>query len=170
MNKIVLPVVITQAQLKMREDKELLTYFYSQLKKLSTMTERKEILKYVHAEIDKNLSEEVKEATCRKGCHFCCYHPISIAIPEEENILQFKKYLNESSLACKFLRDGECSIYENRPLICRLTHVKTPAENCQKDNQKIPIEHLPVYKAALVAAAFYNAFPETKLLNDAMSV
>ncbi len=43
---------------------------------------------------------------------------------------------------CGFLENGECGIYENRPLICREYVVSSPAEHCATFNLEAitPIE------------------------------
>lgn len=35
-------------------------------------------------------------------------------------------------IACPFLDDESCGIYEHRPAVCRQYHVTSPAENCQR--------------------------------------
>ncbi len=56
------------------------------------------------------------------------------------------EYINER-IACPFLENESCSIYENRPLICREYLVTSPAENCanpRPDNtEKIPLSGSP---------------------------
>jgi Fe-S-cluster containining protein len=53
----------------------------------------------------------------------------------------------EQRVACPFLEAESCSIYEDRPLICREYLVTSPAENCanpRPDNtEKIPISGRP---------------------------
>lgn len=35
-------------------------------------------------------------------------------------------------IACPFLEDESCSIYAERPMVCRVHHVTSPAENCSR--------------------------------------
>lgn len=60
----------------------------------------------------------------------------------KEFVALMSEYINER-VACPFLEAESCSIYEDRPLICREYLVTSPAENCSNprpDNTaKIPI-------------------------------
>lgn len=53
----------------------------------------------------------------------------------------------EQGVACPFLEDESCSIYDDRPLVCREYLVTSPAENCARptpDNtEKLPISGSP---------------------------
>ncbi len=61
------------------------------------------------------------------------------------------EYYNQG-VPCPFLENKSCSIYENRPLICREYAVTSPAENCAQptlDNiEKInlPVRLAPLYR------------------------
>ena len=66
--------------------------------------------------------------------------------------------------ACVYLKEGKCSVYDKRPLICRLTHVSSKSENCHFENNQNPIQHLPVTQAALVVGAFYMAHPDVEIM------
>lgn len=85
-----------------------------------------------------------EEISCKKGCSFCCHDEINITdweairilnhIEEYKPDLELLKKQNEAEdfrklpwvdQKCSLLnKDGTCSIYENRPLICR-THNST---------------------------------------------
>lgn len=70
---------------------------------------------------------------CKAGCFKCCMTDISVFEIEADRITDWFSALNESSKvdllkkwngpvekgACTFLYEGQCSIYEARPLICR---------------------------------------------------
>lgn len=70
---------------------------------------------------------------CKAGCSKCCMTDISVFEIEADRITDWFSALNESSKvelitkwkepvekeACTFLYQGQCSIYEARPLICR---------------------------------------------------
>ncbi len=84
---------------------------------------------------------------CQSGCDYCCYPPVSAAVPEVANIVAYiqsqlsqaeQNRLTEkvtqvysqvdpmsgpqraaSNIACPYLNEGKCSIYPVRPLSCR---------------------------------------------------
>lgn len=80
-------------------------------------------------------------AACTRGCNHCCHVAVAVFESEAKSIAQELKvelarhpadhngvHPTKEEFAqdfgyhrpCVFLRDGECSIYENRPLACRL--------------------------------------------------
>ena len=70
--------------------------------------------------------------------------------PREEVAPEFVSVLGEyiaQGVACPFLEQESCSIYEDRPLICREYLVTSPAENCsapRPDNtDKVPMAGSP---------------------------
>jgi Fe-S-cluster containining protein len=93
----------------------------------------------------------VAQVQCGKQeCSFCCHDQIMLSTQEAEyikknatyeinqellekqrNALDFKK-LSFADRACIFLKEGKCSIYEHRPLICKSHNVKkgTNPNNC----------------------------------------
>jgi Fe-S-cluster containining protein len=76
------------------------------------------------------------EVVCDKGCSYCCHIPAMIHRTEAEAIAKLtgrkltipKKYVLEPNKAyngkpCPMLKDGACSIYEHRPMTCRVHHM-----------------------------------------------
>jgi Fe-S-cluster containining protein len=53
--------------------------------------------------------------------------PVSLGDPERQTLAV--DYFHQQ-IACPFLEDESCSIYADRPLVCREYLVTTPAENC----------------------------------------
>ena len=87
---------------------------------------------------------KLPEATaCGQGCSFCCHDRILITPPEVDFIKtqkyefnQERKKLQEESdfwslkfadRACIFLKEGKCTIYSTRPLVCRNFNVAASA-------------------------------------------
>lgn len=86
------------------------------------------------AEFEENLSPTQREKTnCKKGCSQCCMVSLSIFQVEADNIRSWFQNLSlerksaiksawkkeSTPMACSFLKDDACTIYEARPLICR---------------------------------------------------
>ncbi len=84
-------------------------------------------------------------AACTDGCSGCCYQPVALTLQEAEVIaretgaqLQMPaSWSTEAAMQyvgqpCPFLRDGRCSIYRQRPMVCRLIFsMDTDALLCQ---------------------------------------
>lgn len=88
-------------------------------------------------EISQRISDIGSPITaCGSGCNYCCYQAVSVSELEVRAISKLtgrkytkpkntsvhedrKKYLG---VPCTFLDKGRCSVYEERPLICR-THL-----------------------------------------------
>lgn len=107
---------------------------------------------------------------CEKGCSYCCYQPATIFPFEAIRIARvLKTSLSEKQLeslkekmkirvndfkgssvrkninnktACPLLSNNQCSVYDNRPLTCRMAHsfsVKKCRLSFQKDRTKVEI-------------------------------
>lgn len=173
-----LPKVIRDAQLLARTNPELKILLYDTLKALSARRPA-EKLKWLREEIDLAIAENSNETKCAKGCHHCCYHPITLSQEEFRSIedtpissdrlnAQVSHFCADHPIsyqdrACIYLKEGQCSIYEDRPLICRLTHVSSTPQNCHLEDGEA-ITHLPVTKAALMAGAYYMLHNDLDLI------
>lgn len=74
----------------------------------------------------KQIYDSLPTFTCREGCSWCCGN-VPIAPIEILNIAKFIKankvrirIPTMAHLSCAFMIRGRCSIYEVRPLYCRL--------------------------------------------------
>lgn len=132
-------------------------------------------------ESENHLTEKIK---CSKGCSYCCYAQVSVTPVEAILIGNYlkssfslsrmdrmlKHIRHNMSLTegksfeervkiweqtpCIFLDDGICSIYEQRPLICREWH-SLSVEQCKKAfeslDQEAEIESFP-YRSIILAS------------------
>lgn len=62
------------------------------------------------------LYDKIPASVCKKGCFDCCGNVVQFA-PEE--LSRAGEYALKNG-KCVFLTDKGCSIYENRPFVCRL--------------------------------------------------
>jgi len=68
----------------------------------------------------KELYKKIPNFECTKGCSECC--GIVPIVPQEAKNLNLKNtnVLPFTGLTCKYSSKNGCTVYENRPLLCRL--------------------------------------------------
>lgn len=82
---------------------------------------------------------KIPGSRCVEGCNECC-GPIYVSKTELANLGgPIKKYLDKefktAPEGCHYLVDGQCSVYENRPFICRIFGVAPETEGLLKCNK-----------------------------------
>lgn len=131
--------------------------FLSDIKKNEGATEA---YKVARNQVDGILiqSKLFEHATCSFGCSFCCHDTIYMSadegdyikevvtkkgvIPNAERIVKQKSFneLKWADKACPLLQDEDenghrlCSIYEERPLICRTHNSSEDPQKCNKED------------------------------------
>lgn len=103
-------------------------------------------------------------AACKSGCSACCHMATMVALPEAQLMAEsigvkmrmpvkwmpspfdddatekrdeFAASFHDTPRACPFLIDRKCSIYEHRPLACRIhLNMAANAEPCQMDQAR----------------------------------
>jgi Fe-S-cluster containining protein len=138
---------------------ELKSHVVSLPQRITKMNVRKEIkLKEVLNTADRIMDHAQKFAACRTGCGHCCYVSVPITdfeakwIGERINTTpapikqSIRRNLTEVSgkTPCHFLKDNACSIYEFRPLTCRI-HMNFDIDNhwCRHENVNHPDAAIP---------------------------
>lgn len=95
---------------------------------------REDKIKALYKIADKIGAATKQYAACRQGCSHCCHIPVAVTQTEANMIgreigrpaLQVHKAPSPSAdgygyhRPCTFLIQGSCSIYEHRPLACRV--------------------------------------------------
>ena len=124
---------------------------------------RKQADKYTHAEIMALIYKQVdyttgspemqEQISCGRGCSACCNREVLMSKFEAEHLKHMiagsvkpnqerldqqagKDYqgLKWAQRACSLLDDqGNCTIYENRPIFCRTHNSTEDPKNCQED-------------------------------------
>lgn len=77
------------------------------------MSSKKDSLEKLHA-----IYKQIPTVKCKEGCSECC--GIVPFLDIEWNKLDNPKKPWFTGTTCNFLKDGKCSIYDNRPFMCRL--------------------------------------------------
>lgn len=109
--------------------------------------------------------------SCKKGCSFCCSQRVCVGIEEVKDVLDvpvdeeklklqaswsekdWSKNLKNSS--CVFLSDqGECKIYDKRPLVCRTVMSTVEPKLC--DDENALVQFFVDLKSEAFLTAYYN--------------
>lgn len=112
-------------------------------------------LRHLHRALDELGTEIAPFVACRRGCSACCHYNVHLYPIEAELIEKhtgFKKVkgphpvLDFTGVPCVFLKDGQCSIYDVRPMVCRkhvaLTNTAYWCEPIRCGSITLPMVHL----------------------------
>ena len=154
-------------------------------RRLNAMVSSREPVR-VRLRLLRDLADEITEyardySPCRKGCNHCCHMATMVSEPEAAMIgalirkspkkpKQWADFRDKDAIAatflgtrkaCTFLDNGVCSIYEHRPLACRM-HVSMGASSsaCEMDQlRQLPLLNLSqLDKAyAMISATLHMA-------------
>ena len=114
-------------------------------------------------------------AACKKDCSACCHIPVMLLeseakviakeigislkfVPIERRNQPAPRFQGEG-FACPFLKEDECSIYQNRPLVCRtLYNLDSDSLLCQHSGQSnlVPYFDATQFSHHAVAALHRN--------------
>lgn len=121
----------------------------SALGKQATISAAVSAVERIGSLMDRRLPGEFeRRPVCQRGCSYCCHIQVEVSIPEVARAVEFaKKNFSPEEISaltvraragaegargknattypvqpCAFLVDGECSVYEARPLACRAEH------------------------------------------------
>ena len=138
--------------------------------------------------IDRVYDEVVKKGVnfaCAKGCSYCCSLKVE-AYPQEAfriarelstrtdreaimtrlaaHVQRHREVTgNRGREPCPFLAEGgACSIYEVRPLACRMC-VSLDVQRCRQMTETVPSDEDMVYKSQAIASGTQKAYARNKL-------
>lgn len=109
-----------------------------------------------------------KFTPCKKGCTSCCYYPVSISdveikLIERETGRKRSKVTTVANtyqgLACPFLQNNACSIYDHRPFVCR-RHVTLTKTSHWCDPERANTAKFPLLKFSEVDRVFNKLIKE----------
>lgn len=153
------------------------------------------IYKKVDEELAKQFQDPMVSqlVQCKKGCSACCHTQVSVTIEEAELLatkvkdglpIDWTKLFVQASAGvssaqffripyemrgCIFLDDeGQCRVYEDRPVVCRTNHVLSDPKQCEvkdsnSENQP-KVQLLNTYAADTWAYTFFQNSPVTGTL------
>ncbi len=137
------------------------------------------LLAFLHAKVNATIGDLADiPIACGKGCSHCCHGSwSSVTAPELIYVAKVVRRRGESAIsrvieaekltealvfggprwvACPMLVDDACSIYEHRPMVCRLV-TSSDASICARSCRNITNETIPV-PPLYVSGRMYYAF------------
>jgi len=84
---------------------------------------------------------QIPSMKCKEGCADCC-GPVPFNDEEWEKVKDRPKR-KDNSLKCQFLINNKCSIYEDRPFLCRLFATTRDVKELECPHSCKPLFPLP---------------------------
>ncbi len=112
--------------------------------------------------------------TCRKGCCSCCsmntliyrYEAVRLAEVTNRKMIElpfrsYHKVLSAGKLVygkqCVFVVDGLCSVYEHRPMVCRLHHsFNASSKDCTVTGDISEVFHLAMFDPDYIETPYHH--------------
>jgi Fe-S-cluster containining protein len=118
----------------------------------------------LRARVDEHFTQAVartpEQFACRPGCESCCHQRFSVfeveAAPIREALAQLarsdpearrrvrERGRDDELRACALLLDGQCSVYEQRPLICRSHGLPIGVREGDDPSSPLRVDHCPL--------------------------
>jgi Fe-S-cluster containining protein len=123
----------------------------------------------LRARVDDHFAQAVartpEQFACRPGCESCCHTRFSVfeveaapirealatlGLDDPETRRRLRERGQESQLrACALRLDGRCSVYEQRPLICRSHGLPIGVRESDEPGSPLRLDHCPLNFSAL---------------------
>ena len=150
------------------------------------------VFKEIDSQLNELFKDEIipKLVSCKAGCQSCCHTQVSVTQDESDLLaqkivagteidltklsLQSKAknstkdwyQLSYEDRGCLFLDDeGRCTVYEDRPSVCRTNFVVSEAENCStQDGVSKTVNLLNTHKADMIVMGAFQSSKENGAL------
>lgn len=143
----------------------------------------------VDKEIKNALTKAEQKPSCKRGCSYCCYLSVDITADEADLILahlqkenrtldwdrlerqaavQDFRTLSHEDKRCTFLgKEGECTIYDVRPLNCRKYLVVGDPKDCETGitTEGARVNLLVAAKAEVYTSAVFSIMGSARMAN-----
>ena len=141
---------------------------------------------FIDAKVQANLQNDGNRSTCKRGCSYCCHLNVGIGKGEakilskdlshdqiqhlkkqrdvltklgKDNYEDFPHEVDWETSACVFLKNNECSVYEDRPMACRMYYVVTEPKLCDViSNKDGKTGQLVTYEAEIMRAVITHYY------------
>lgn len=118
-------------------------------------------LRWLYKEMEPIMAALTPFLACRPGCTGCCHYPVGIMPLEAELIakrtgtqpLAADTAVYADDTACPFLIGNQCSIYDDRPMVCR-KHVALTNTAYWCQSERAHLHELPMAGLSTVQSAF----------------
>lgn len=140
------------------------------VKPLQTLRENTTLQEYyreLHLFVDSKIAKaniEDKIQCNKQECSFCCHDKIlgtysemvyvknkakELGVPINTSVKQREenwKSLSFKDKACPLLHNGKCTVYEFRPIICRIHNIALGEDinKCKRENEEVTNELIPI--------------------------
>lgn len=100
-----------------------------------------------------DLYQQIPIMKCVEGCSDCC-GAVPFSDKEWEKVKDRPKRKEDGSLACKFLINNKCSIYEDRPYICRIFGTTKGVKELECPHGRKPLFPIPAERSESLTAKY----------------
>lgn len=117
-------------------------------------------LRWLYKEMEPIMAALAPFLACRPGCSGCCHYPVDI-MPLEADLIAKRTgrrpiasggTADTEDMPCPFLSNNQCSIYDDRPMVCRkhvaLTNTAYWCQPERSDSHEFPMAGLSTVQSA----------------------
>lgn len=114
---------------------------------------------------DRIAKADYSKSQCSKGCSACCYVKVDASKEERERLKKYPAIRSKDKPGCPFLGPDEaCTVYKDRPLMCRVHNVISDPKLCS--TPKSDIQRLTNLQAEILVSAWLTVDGDVEELKD----